>query len=77
MMWNSSWTEIVAVLNGEYNNDVIGSLNIIEKFGVQNDYEKFFQEKFTTLVVLSVAIFIAMLIICTIIKRAVNKNKAK
>ena len=76
-MYNSSWQEIIGVLSGKYNNDVIGSFNIVKKFGIQNDYKQFFEEKLTTIIILTFAIFICMLIICSIIKKSINKNNNK
>ena len=58
------------------NDDVIGSFNIIKKFGIQNDYKQFFEEKLTT-IILTFAIFICMLIISSIIKKTLNKNNNK
>lgn len=75
ILWDSSWIEIIKILNGEYNNDVIGSLNIIKKYGIQNNYNEFFLEKLITLVILTFAILIVLIIICKIIEKQVKQKK--
>ena len=75
ILWDSSWVEIIKILKGVYNDDIISSLNIIKKYGIQNNYYEFFQEKLITLIVLTFAILIVLIIICTIIEKQVKQNK--
>ena len=73
-MYNLTWQEIIGVLNGTYDNKVIDSWNIIKKVGLQEDYQAFFQEKLFICIAITFAIFIGMLIITTIIKKAIRKK---
>ena len=76
-MWNTTWTEIIDIIHGKYNNDYIKQMEIIKKYGIQNDYTKFFNDRLSILLILTFFIFIALIIICIIIKKAVNKNNIK
>ena len=73
-MYNLTWQEIIGVLDGTYDNKIIDSWNIIKKVGIQEDYTAFFQEKLFICIAITLAIFIAMLIITSIIKKAVRKK---
>ena len=75
IMWDSSWIEIIKILKGVYDDDVIGSLNIIKKYGIQNNYYEFFREKLITLIVLTFAILIVLITICTEIEKQTKQNK--
>lgn len=75
--WNSSWMEIIQVLKGEYGTDFIESMDIIHRFGVQNDYNAFFQEKFIILLSVTFVIFNILLTVCWLISRMLKKNKQK
>lgn len=77
VLWNSSWEEIIGILYGKYAQDTDKALEVIQKYGIKSDYRAFFENKYVTLVGLSIAIFVAILIICLIIKKAVNKKKIK
>lgn len=72
-MYNLSWQEIIGVLNGTYDKDIIKSWDIIKKVGIQEDYTAFFQEKLIICIAITLAIFIGMLILTSIIKKAVKK----
>lgn len=69
--------EIIQVLNGEYGTDFIESMDIIHRFGVQNDYNAFFQEKFIILLAVTFIIFNILLTVCWLISRILKKNKQK
>lgn len=72
-MYNLTWQEIIGVLNGSYDNNIIKSWDIIKKVGLQDDYTAFFQEKLAVCIGITFAIFIGMLIITNIIKQAMKK----
>ena len=72
--WNSSWIEIIQVLNGEYGTDYVEFMEIIHRFGVQSDYQEFFQQKFITLLVLTFVLLNVLLTVCWIISRILKKH---
>lgn len=72
-LYNLTWQEMTGVLSGQYDNDFIKSLDIIKKVGLQDDYNAFFQEKMFICIAITLAIFIGMLIITSIIKKAIQK----
>lgn len=72
-LYNLTWQEMTGVLSGQYDNDFIKSLDIIKKVGLQDDYNAFFQEKIFICIAITLAIFIGMLIITSIIKKAIQK----
>ena len=73
-IYNLTWQEIIGVLNGTYDKSIVDSWNIIKKVGLQEDYQAFFQEKLIICIAITFAIFIGMLIITSIIKKAVRKK---
>lgn len=74
IMYSSNWKEIVEILNGVYDNDIISQLKIIEKYNIQNNYKDFFHIKFSMLIWLSIAIYIVLLIVFSLLKKIMKKN---
>lgn len=72
-VYNLTWQEIIGVLNGSYDESIIKSWDIIKKVGIQENYTAFFQEKLIVCIAITLAIFIGMLILTSIIKKVVRK----
>lgn len=68
-----TWTELFEAHNGAYDEDFIKALDIVNKVGLKDDYTAFFREQIIICIAITIGVFIAMIIVTTLIKRLMTK----